>query len=201
MPALTIGLLFAAFAWFVLFGLKAVHFWWGMAAAAGILALWSISWAKEHRQRLFKFRVNHLVWGIASAAFLYMVFYLGDYISTHILPFASGQIDSIYGNRAQLDPLTTGLLLFFWIGPAEEIFWRGMVQRIIAQNFGANAGWLIAGLIYAAVHLWAGNFVLFMAALIAGLFWGWIYKRFGSLWPGIISHSVWDVVIFLLIPI
>jgi hypothetical protein len=201
MPALISALAFAAIAWFVLFGLKAIHFWWGMAAAAGILAVWSIAWAGEYRRRLFEFKIKYFIWGIVSAALLYVVFYFGDFLSTRLLPFASGQIESIYGNRGQLDPLTTGLLLFFWIGPAEEIFWRGMVQRVLSQYFGPNAGWLAGSVIYAAVHIWSGNFVLVMAALIAGLYWGWIYKRTGSLWPGIISHSVWDVVIFLILPI
>lgn len=198
---LIISIFFATAAWLVLFGIKAMNFWWGMAVAAGILALWSIYFAREYRARLFDLQLKHLLWGVLSAALLYLIFYVGNAVSTRILPFAPGQINSIYGNRAQLDPLVIGLLLFFWIGPAEEIFWRGMVQRILSQYFGANAGWLMGALIYAGVHIWAGNFVLFMAALIAGLFWGYIYKRFGSLWPGIISHSIWDVVIFLLLPV
>jgi membrane protease YdiL (CAAX protease family) len=201
MLQLIIGLVFAVIAWFVLFGARAVNFWWGMTAASGILAAWSLAWAGDSRKNLFRFKLSYILWGLLSAAILYMIFWLGDAISTRILSFASGQIDAIYGNKGRLDPRLVGLLLFFWIGPAEEIFWRGLVQRALAQHFGANFGWLAGALIYAAVHLWAGNFVLFMAALIAGLFWGWIYKHFGSLWPGIISHSVWDVAIFLVLPV
>jgi membrane protease YdiL (CAAX protease family) len=130
-----------------------------------------------------------------------MIFWLGNLVSTWILPLAPAQVDAIYGNKAQLDARIVGLLLFFWIGPAEEIFWRGMVQRELSEFFGRNMGWIAGALIYAGVHLWAGNFILFMAALIAGLYWGWLYKRFGSLWPGIISHSIWDVTIFLVAPV
>jgi len=195
------SLTLAAIFWFILFGAELVNFWWGMAAAAGILAIWSIVAAGERRGQLFKFRLSYFFLGLISAAFLYMVFWAGDFISTRIFSFASGQIESIYGNKGQLAEWKIALLLFFWIGPAEEIFWRGMVQRILAINFGGNIGWLAASFLYAAVHLWAANFVLFMAALIAGLFWGWLYKRFGSLWPGIVSHGVWDVVIFLVLPV
>jgi membrane protease YdiL (CAAX protease family) len=199
--ALFIGLIFATAFWYVLFGIEAVDFWWGMTLASGLLAIWSLYWAGDKRTRMFKFQMSHIAWGIFSAAALYIIFYLGDAVSRSVLPFAEAQIDAIYGNRAQADPRLVGALLFFWIGPAEEIFWRGMVQRTLSEYFGANFGWLAGGLIYAAVHAWSGNFVLVMAALIAGLFWGWLYKRFGSLWPGIISHSLWDVTIFLLLPV
>lgn len=201
MTQLIASVILAAIFWFILFGAKLVNFWWGMTAAAGILAIWSIVAAGEKRGQLFKFRLGYFFLGLLSAAFLYMVFWAGDFISSRILSFASGQIESIYGNKGQLAEWKIAVLLFFWIGPAEEIFWRGMVQRILATNFGSNIGWLAASILYAAVHLWAANFVLFMAAFIAGLFWGWLYKRFGTLWPGIVSHSIWDVAIFLVLPV
>jgi uncharacterized protein len=199
---LILALLFATLAWYLLFGAKLVNFWWGMAIAAGVLAIWSIIWARHKaRKRLFEFQLRYLLWGILSAIVLYGVFWLGNEISTRIFPFASGQIAAVYGNKSQLEPWKIGLLLMFWIGPAEEIFWRGMLQRILAKRFGDNIGWIMGALIYGAVHIWALNFMLFMAALICGLYWGWIYKRFGSLWPGIISHAVWDVLIFLIFPV
>lgn len=199
-PMIT-GTVSAVLFWFLLFGLDIVNFWYGMAVASGLLAVWSIIFAGDERKQLFEFNRYHIYWGLISALILYFVFWLGDYFSKLLLEFASGQIDSIYDNKVQLQPWKIGLLLFFWIGPAEEIFWRGMVQRTLAKKFGATYGWILAGFIYAGVHLWAANFVLFMAALICGLFWGWIYKRFDSLWPGIISHAVWDVVIFLILPV
>ena len=200
--ALISALLFAIIVWYLLFGAKLVNFWYGMAIAAGLLAIWSIIWAgSKSRKRLLQFHLSYILWGIGSAALLYLIFWVGNAISTRIFPFASGQIAAVYGNKAQLDPMRIGLLLMFWIGPAEEIFWRGMLQRVLAQRFGANLGWILGALIYAAVHIWAMNFMLFMAALICGMYWGWIYKRFGSAWPGIISHALWDVFIFLIIPV
>ncbi len=195
------GAVFAALFWLVLFGLELVNFWWGMTAAAGLLAVWSILFSGADRAALFEFKKSHIFWGLLSAVVLYAVFWIGGSLSRLIFDFAPEQIDSIYGNRAQMDHWKIGLLLFLWIGPAEEIFWRGMVQRIIAKRYGRIFGWIVAAVVYAGVHLWAANFMLFMAALICGLFWGWIYMRFGSLWPAMISHAVWDVTIFLIIPL
>jgi uncharacterized protein len=96
--------------------------------------------------------------------------------------------------------LTTALLLIP-IGSFEEIFWRGMTQRIFARWFGENTGWILGAIAYAAVNICSGNFVLVMAALFGGLYWGWFYKRFGSLWPGLLSHVTWAFLIFLILPL
>ncbi len=201
MLPMIIGAVFAALFWLILFSLGLVNFWWGMTTAAGLLAAWSIVFSGHDRRALFEFKRSYIFWGLLSAVVLYAVFWAGDFLSRLIFDFTSQQIDSIYSNKAQMDHWKIGLLLFLWIGPAEEIFWRGMVQRILAERYDRVFGWIAAALIYAGVHLWAANFMLFTAALICGLFWGWIYMRFGSLWPAIISHAVWDVAIFLIIPL
>jgi membrane protease YdiL (CAAX protease family) len=200
LPMVT-GVVFAALFWLAIFGLELVNFWWGMSAVAGLLAAWSIIFSGADRRALFKFRKSYILWGLLSAAALYAVFWIGGYFSRLIFDFASGQIDRIYDKKAQMDPWMIGFLMFFWIGPAEEIFWRGMVQRILAGRYGRVFGWIIAAAVYAGVHLWAANLILFMTALLGGLFWGWIFMRSGSLWPVIISHAVWDVTIFLIMPL
>jgi uncharacterized protein len=196
-----IGLLCAAVFWFLLFGIKIINFWWGMAIAAGLLAVWSIVNAREFRKRLFRFNTTYCFWGVLSAVILYAIFWLGNIIAIKIFPFAADQINAVYFNKSQLDIWEIAILLFFWIGPAEEIFWRGMIQRTLANYFGAVSGWIVGALIYGAVHLWAANLMLFISAIICGLYWGWLYKKFGSLWPGIISHAIWDILIFLIFPL
>ena len=200
MIAAIIGIITAAFFWLLLFGINIINFWYGMVIASGLLAIWSVFNAGRELRSLFHFKTSYLYWGIFSAIFLYTVFALGNYLSKIIIPGAVTQVSDIYSNKLGTSPITIGLLLFFWIGPAEEVFWRGLVQREFARFIGGGRGWILAAVIYAAVHLWSGNFILVMAALICGLFWGWIYKKTKSLWPGIISHSIWDIFAFLILP-
>ena len=98
-------------------------------------------------------------------------------------------------------PWLIGVLLLLLIGPGEELFWRGYVQQTMMQRWQPWMAWLIAAAVYAVVHVWAFNFMLFMAALICGLFWGSMYWKYRSVWPGIISHALWDVAIFVVWPI
>jgi membrane protease YdiL (CAAX protease family) len=104
-------------------------------------------------------------------------------------------------SSAQLDPLVIGVLLFFVMGPAEEIYWHGFVQRRLGLRLGAVYGVLLTTVVYAAVHVSAFNFMLVVAAGICGLFWGLLYQKEKSLIPVIISHSLWDVIIFILFPL
>ena len=45
------------------------------------------------------------------------------------------------------------LVLLFITSPAEEVFWRGFVQRWFMHRFGGKAGWLLAVCVYAGVHV------------------------------------------------
>lgn len=198
-------ILIAIILWIEMFVLKHFNFWYEMTISAGFLAL--VSLYINHRSapainhRLYNFKLFYILIGIISAAILYFIFFTGDYISNLLFSFAKTQVSGIYGNRSTLNMTTISLLLFFIIGPAEEIFWRGFIQDSLAEKFGDNMGWLIASCVYAAVHIFALNFMLFMAALICGLFWGYVFKKYKSLWPEIISHAVWDLTIFILLPI
>ncbi len=200
----SLPLLAAAGLWCLLFApwLHAgIGFWPGMTIASGALAAWAATLERGRLSARLRLRPGHVAIGLASAAVLYGVFWIGGAASRAILPFAGDEIAAVYGRRGTTSPVVIGALLLAWIGPAEEIFWRGFVQHRLAARWGDLRGWLAAGLIYGAVHLWAGNAMLFLAALLCGLFWGAIYWRWRSLWPGIVSHAVWDVMIFVVAPV
>ena len=158
-------------------------------------------WNREDNGTLYAVQVKWIGIGLAAAAILYLVFFAGDRLTTWLFDFAAPQISNIYGTRSQASPLLIGLLLLLWIGPAEEIFWRGFAQHRLQKKFGAWRGYLLTTAAYALVHIWAFNFMLFTAALVCGVFWGWMFMRFRSVWPGLISHAVWDLTIFVLLPI
>jgi membrane protease YdiL (CAAX protease family) len=144
---------------------------------------------------------RYLWLGPLSALLLYGIFWLGREVSTFILPFASGDISRVYVSKVQLPPVAIGLLLLFVIGPAEEIYWHGFVQRVLGERFGAARGLLITTGIYTLVHLSALNAILLIAAAVCGFFWGWLYQREKSLVPVILSHAIWDLSIFMIVPL
>lgn len=198
-----LGLLAAATipVWIVVFVWTPLNFWYLMALGTGGLALLGTAVAPDAMRERLRFRPSDIVVGIASAAILYAVFFVGREVTTRLLPFATDQIGAVYDNKALLAPGRIGLLIGLVIGPGEELFWRGFLQRELEARVGGWRGYALATLLYAAVHVFTGNAMLVVAALTAGILWGGMYLRFGRLGPGIVSHVAWDLTVFLLVPL
>jgi membrane protease YdiL (CAAX protease family) len=85
---------------------------------------------------------------------------------------------------------------------AEEIVWRGLVTRQIAEVVGSRTAWIWAAVLYALAHaptiyslrdpVAGPNPVLVLAALALGLVWGAMTRVFGRLMPAILSHVAFD---------
>ena len=187
--------------WFLTFAVPVGNFWVKLCISASILATTGLILSRGEWKSLFGFKRRHLWVGPVSALVLYGVFWLGNEVSSVLFPFASKEISSIYVNKTQLPSIAIGLLLVFVMGPAEEIYWHGFIQRTFSHRYGAFAGVLLTTAVYAVVHVVALNVMLFVAAAVCGLFWGVLYQREQSLIPVIISHSLWDLIIFVLFPL
>jgi len=139
--------------------------------------------------------------GAAIAVLLWMVFWVGDKASQLLFAFARPQVDLIYGMKSGHSPLCISLLLLCIIGPAEEIFWRGYVQRTFSQRFTPDLGFLLATACYTLVHLPSMNFMLIMAAMVCGLAWGALYRLIPQHFTAIVvSHALWDAAAFVWFP-
>lgn len=204
MKKLIFTLVLAAVLWTVMFSpLTApyVNFWWMMTASALTLSILSTcfnpGWWRE-----VKWSASNLLLGVAIAAALWGVFWTGDKVSSWLFDFARPQVNLIYGMKEGESPWLLSILMLFLIGPAEEIFWRGYVQRTLSLRWNANAGYVVATLLYALVHVGSCNFMLLMAALVAGVVWGGLYRLFPERMAAIIvSHAVWDAAVFIWFPI
>lgn len=88
---------------------------------------------------------------------------------------------------------------------AEELVWRGLVVSLMEELVGSRRAWVWAAVLYAIAQvptLWALrdpvaglNPMLPAAAVVGGLVWGFMARRFGRLLPGIFSHVLfyWTV--------
>lgn len=198
------ALALAAVLWFVMFSpwtSGTVNFWLAMSLSACTLSVLALvgrrTWRDEFRPSL-----SSLCLGLAIAAALWGVFWVGDKVSTTLFSFPRPQISAIYGLRDGYPAWGVGLALLLVIGPSEEIFWRGYVQHAFSLRHGRNLGFLLTTFIYTLVHLWSFNLMLLLSALVAGAAWGLLYRLFPRQLAAIIlSHAVWDCVVFVVFPI
>lgn len=200
----------AALLWFYMFSPWTggwPNFWIVMTCSALILTTLGVCFTPGHRilGKIDK-PLLQLLLGVLIAFALWGVFWIGDKASAWLFPFARGQVDAVYSMKQGLPAWLIAVLLLGLIGPAEELFWRGYVQRtletIVGGKYPKDLAFLLTGIIYALVHVWSFNFMLIMAALVAGVIWGFIYRLRPGLLPAlIVSHAVWDVLVFVILPI
>lgn len=198
-----IGIATAAVLWFVMFSpltAPMVNFWYAMTASALILTALATAFCREWTRDITT-SPKEAAFGLAIAFVLWWVFWIGDKVSGWMFSFERPQVDMIYAMKNGTSPTVVALLLLLIIGPAEEIFWRGFVQRRLMQRWGRNAGFFAATALYTAVHIPSLNFMLIMAALVVGFCWGAIYRFLPNhLAALIVSHAVWDACAFIIFP-
>jgi len=187
----------AAFAW-TFRGPR--RFFWQRMTLTG-LALGAYALATSPPARRIRIGPTEALLGVASAGVLYATFRAGDRFARRFVPGGEGQIRDIYALRKLRPARELALRLAALIGPAEEIFWRGLVQASLMRGLGRWRGAALATAAYGGVHLVTGNLTLTGAATVAGAHWCLLYAGGVPLGALIVSHAAWDVWIFLLQPI
>lgn len=204
MKKLVFTIVLAAVLWAVMFSpLTApyVNFWWMMTASALTLSILSTCFNRGWWHAV-RFGWGEVLAGVGIAVVLWGIFWAGDKVSSWLFDFARPQVNLIYGMKEGESLWLLSLLMLVLIGPAEEIFWRGYVQRTLSARWSPDAGFVVTTLVYALVHAASCNFMLVMAAAVAGVVWGGLYRLFPRrLGAIIVSHAVWDVAVFVWFPI
>lgn len=199
-----LGILIATVLWGVMFSpwtAPHVNFWITMTISGIILTTYSL-WADRNVLKAIRIAWVDVLLGIAIAVALWGVFWIGDKVSSWMFDFARPQVNNIYGMKEGENPWILSLLLLFIIGPAEEIFWRGYLQNNLSKRFSPNIGFILTTLAYSLVHIFKFNFMLIMAAAVAGFIWGLLYRFFPNRLGAIVfSHALWDCAVFIWFPI
>lgn len=182
--------------WFVTFYIKPSNFWLDISLSS--LVLFSISLYSKPPLR--NISPLYIFVSILSAIFLYLLFYFANNLS-YLIPVANKNIQFIYGLAVGVNPLLLLLILIFPIASGEEFFWRGLVQRAFSERYGAFAGYLISVFGDTTVHLSSLNPILVLSAFITSIVWGYLFLYTKSLTVSLISHVLWDILVFVLFPI
>jgi membrane protease YdiL (CAAX protease family) len=152
---------------------------------------------------------NQIAAGVASAAVIYAIFYLGASFVSAAHPFGitPSSESSIYGLIVSpSNPLLVQAAVLLFDAAGYESYFRGTLQRRLAPRFSAPAAGVVA-LVDASIHLAAfyrypGIALLWAATtFVADLGWGLTYYVTRNLGSSFVSHFVWDLSIFILFPI
>ncbi len=164
---------------------------YGLRSAGALLTL-ALFWSHYHELRGFP-SATGTDWLLALGCGL-LVFVLWVNLDIKPLAFTAGDgFDPRTGGHLDLGVTLTRLAGAIVIVPImEELFWRSFILRwlqspgflsVIPASIGVRP-LLISSVLFATEHR------LWFAGLLAGLAYGWLYKRSGNLWVPIVAHAL-----------
>ena len=196
--AFAVGLAAAAGAFTATFRGPRPQFWQRMTLTG--LGLGSLAVLTSAPARRSGIRWWHVPLGLLSSAVLYVTFQIGDRFARRFVPGGDRDIREIYALRTLRPKEEIAARLATIVGPAEELFWRGLIQAALMKRYGRWRGAALAAMAYGGVHVTADNFTLMGAAGVAGAHWCALYALGVPLGALIVSHVAWDIWIFLVQP-
>jgi len=188
------GIALSFILWYIVFLTDILSsFWYRVTIASIILAVYARMTSSDTPLKLER---KDVIGGVGSGLGLYGSFFIGFNVFRFLVEH--GAVD-VYLFRTEL-PLGVPALLLLVTSFCEEYFWRHYVQTAFDDKQGLR-GVIITSILYASIHIPTMNLPLVAAALIAGLFWGVLYKYTGSFWLVVFSHIVWTELIFVFLPL
>jgi uncharacterized protein len=179
------------------FWFRVVPFWSAMVVFSAFS--WWAAWHPYLRTRLRPDRRLALM-GVVSGLGLYLLFCAGALVVQQT-PLASRIQEVVELTRASAPAGLAALVIVFATSPSEEVLWRGAVFARLTRRYGP--GWrpvVATTVLYALFVGLSGTVVLPLAALICGTVWARQRQVTGSLVPGMVSHALWSLLMFLWIP-
>ncbi|HEV7621833.1 MAG TPA: CPBP family intramembrane glutamic endopeptidase [Flavisolibacter sp.] len=109
---------------------------------------------------------------------------------------AAKQIQFMLNKHTPSELFLNLIFISLFAGIGEEIFFRGVLQRLFIRAFkNPFAGIIVTAIIFSGFHL---QFFGFIPRVLLGIILGTVYWYSGSLWTAIIAHFVYDGLIIVL---
>ena len=109
----------------------------------------------------------------------------------------NGTLQNILDMKSPKDLLVSVILVGLLAAIGEELFFRGILQRIMIQIFRSPwIGIVVTAAIFSAIH---GQFLGFIPRMILGIILGFLYWYSGSLLPAMAGHFVFNTLQILLV--
>jgi len=187
--------------------------WLAAAASTGPLGIWvAIGGAATglgaavfffdpaEVRRMLRPSAPRLLVGIGAGFLMAVATYVLYPVVARLSPVIATDIGGLYASFRALPPVLASLVLLPVVA-GEELVWRGAVQAELVRRTGPWRGVVLAALAYALAHAPLGSPLLVAAALLCGLTWGALRLVTGSLLPSLLAHLLWDLLVFLSVPL
>jgi len=107
--------------------------------------------------------------------------------------------DPLINSLVWEEALIPGFILLVGTGFAEEVTFRGVMQRSAGEAIG-RWGWVYIAAVFASLHTGYLSVADVGLVFAVGLFFGWVVKKTGSLLGVTLSHGITNVILYLIAP-
>ena len=90
--------------------------------------------------------------------------------------------------------------MIIFVGLAEEILFRGLIQRDMMNLFGWKWGLLGASIMFSVMHLTWRSIPELAFTFVAGLIFGYLYYRTRNLTAPIVAHGIANTILVAVMP-
>ncbi|MCX7835076.1 MAG: CPBP family intramembrane metalloprotease [bacterium] len=187
------------FLWYNLFVLHLIPFQAIIVIISVLLFLFSVP-AFKHFIQHSKITFTGVFFGVLSAVFLYYTIRIGYLLLNQVLFENTMFLEFVTIVRNALTPNWWFIGVILLLSAAEEIFFRGYIQSFLMSKLGTKRGLLLTSTMYGILHIPTQNPILYFAAFITALVWGWIYSITKNIYIPIISHCTWIIMMFMFFP-
>lgn len=77
----------------------------------------------------------------------------------------------------------------------EEVVFRGILFPAISRRYGTIMGVIVSSLVFTLVHI---NPIQMLSVLPLGIYLAIMYRRTGSIYPGMILHATWNLFVLII---
>jgi membrane protease YdiL (CAAX protease family) len=177
----------------------------GAFVATPVMALVSL-WLTGYKD-LFKPSTRSISIGVLSSILLYGVFYAGNEFIRTFKPLGIGSSGeaSIYSTIGS-HPIYLQVVILALDAFGFESYFRGSLQNFLSSVIASKRtsgvlGVFLAALCDSLIHIISLNPLWMITTLVADSVWGMTYYYTRDLGSSMVSHLIWDLVIFIIAPI
>jgi membrane protease YdiL (CAAX protease family) len=159
------------------------------------LKLWGITWRQIGwtPPSSFAWYLRAILFALAAILIVALITFMIESMLGE--PLDNPQVGMLAPGSSSVVSTIVMLVLVAVVAPiAEELLFRGVVYRWIAERFGMWTGLLVSSLIFSCVH---GILALILPLFVVGCLLAWLYEKSGSVLPCIVMHGVFNGMMLL----
>ena len=137
-----------------------------------------------------------LIWGNKKLQFLIAL--TGIFLGT--IEYIILQPKPLIGVLNPVNLITASIILIVSTGLAEELLFRGIIQKNAENTFGIVIGLLYTAVLFTALHIGWDNFYDLIFVFSVAMFYGYAFQKTRSIVGITLSHGISNSFLFLIIP-